>query len=152
MKKILTLIICLCCAYTTLWAAGNPDLNDSDANVIGHVLDKETGEHLSYINVILQGTTIGTTTDNTGHYFLKHLPEGNFVLEFKALGYKTVTEKVTLKKGVTLEINVELEEDRIALDGVVVSANRGGHPKTRSFLSKRPGCPGIHQNKFGKPC
>lgn len=125
MKKILAFIICLYCASTSLWAAGNPDLNDSDANVIGHVLDKETGEHLAYINVILQGTTIGTTTDNTGHYFLKHLPEGNFVLEFKALGYKSVTEKVTLKKGVTLEVNVELEEDRIALDGVVVSANRG---------------------------
>lgn len=31
---------------------------------------------------------------------------------------------MTLKKGKTLEINVELEEDQIALDGVVVSANR----------------------------
>ena len=42
----------------------------------------------------------------------------------KALGYKTISKEVTLKKGKTLEINVELEEDQIALDGVVVSANR----------------------------
>ncbi|GGJ93868.1 TonB-dependent receptor [Parabacteroides faecis] len=99
-------------------------MNASDANVFGHVLDKETGEHLPFITVILKGTTIGTTTDNSGHYFLKNLPEGKFTLEFKYLGYKTVTRDVKLEKGKTQEINVEMEEDRIALDGVVVSANR----------------------------
>ena len=101
-----------------------PELKKSDANIIGHVLDKKTSEHLPYITIALKGTTIGTVTDATGHYFLKNLPEGKFTLEYKALGYKTISKEVTLKKGKTLEINVELEEDQIALDGVVVSANR----------------------------
>lgn len=99
-------------------------MNASDANVFGHVLDKETGEHLPFITIMLKGTTIGTTTDNSGHYFLKNLPEGKFTIEYKFLGYKTVTREVNLIKGKTLEVNVEMEEDRIALDGVVVSANR----------------------------
>ena len=124
MNKFITLILCLCCALTVAQATGEDRLNDSDANVFGHVLDKKTGEHLPFINVLLKGTTIGTTTDNSGHYFLKNLPEGKFTLEYKALGYKTISKEVTLKKGKTLEINVELEEDQIALDGVVVSANR----------------------------
>ena len=121
MNKIITLILCLCCAVTVARATGDDEkMNASDANVFGHVLDKETGEHLPFITVMLKGTTIGTTTDNSGHYFLKNLPEGKFTLEFKYLGYKTVTREVTLVKGKTQEINVELEEDRIALDGVVV--------------------------------
>lgn len=124
MNKIITLILCLCCALTVAWATEEEKMNASDANVFGHVLDKETGEHLPFITVILKGTTIGTTTDNSGHYFLKNLPEGKFSLEFKYLGYKTVTREVKLEKGKTQEINVEMEEDRIALDGVVVSANR----------------------------
>lgn len=125
MNKIITLILCLCCAVTVARATGDDEkMNTSDANVFGHVLDKETGEHLPFITVMLKGTTIGTTTDNSGHYFLKNLPEGKFTLKFKYLGYKTVTREVTLVKGKTQEINVELEEDRIALDGVVVSANR----------------------------
>ena len=124
MNKIITLILCLCCAVTTTWATEEEKMNASDANVFGHVLDKETGEHLPFITVMLKGTTIGTTTDNSGHYFLKNLPEGKFTLEFKYLGYKTVTREVKLEKGKTQEINVEMEEDRIALDGVVVSANR----------------------------
>lgn len=93
--------------------------------MFGHVLEVYTGEHLPFINVLVKGTTIGTSTDHSGHYFLKNLPEGKFTLEFKALSYKTVSHEVTLVNGKTLEVNAELEEDRIALDGVVVSANRG---------------------------
>ena len=55
-------------------------------------------EHLPYITIALKGTTIGTVTDATGHYFLKNLPEGNFILEVSSVGYKTVTRNVTLKK------------------------------------------------------
>lgn len=46
------------------------------------------------------------------------------MMEVSSVGYKTVTRSVTLKKGKTQEENFELEEDAIALDGVVVSANR----------------------------
>lgn len=96
----------------------------TDANIIGHVTDRDTKEHLPYVTILLKGTTIGTTTDATGHYFLKNLPEGTFTLEIRSVGYRTVTKTVNLVKGKTLELNFEIEEDRVALDGVVVSANR----------------------------
>lgn len=120
------LLLSLCYAFMPAMAnePEMPVLNKSDANVIGHVLDKHTKEHLSYITVALKGTTIGTVTDATGHYFLKNLPEGTFTLEVAAVGYKTVRREVTLKKGKTLEEDFEIEEDAVALDGVVVSANR----------------------------
>ena len=126
MKKYLLVLVSLCCALLPALAEHPeyPELRKSDANIIGHILDKKTNEHLPYITVALKGTTIGTVTDATGHYFLKNLPEGNFVLEISSVGYKTISRNVTLKKGKTLEENFEIEEDAIALDGVVVSANR----------------------------
>lgn len=124
MNKIITLILCLCCVIATTRADEAPVLNPSDANIVGHVLDKETGEHLSFITLFLKGTTIGTSTDGSGHYYLKNLPEGKFTLVMKMLGYKTIETPVTLKKGKTLEINLSAEEDAVSLDGVVVSANR----------------------------
>ena len=48
----------------------------TDANIYGHVIDKKTGEHMPFVTIQLKGTTIATTTDKTGHYFLKNLPEG----------------------------------------------------------------------------
>ncbi len=123
MKQLYFILIGLCCAFISA-KADQPVLSKTDANIIGHVVDKTTGEHLSYISVILKGTTIGTMTDNTGHYFLKNLPEGDFMIEVSSVGYKTLSRKVTAKKGITLEENFEIEEDAVSLDGVVVSANR----------------------------
>ena len=99
-------------------------VNPSDANIVGHIIDKKSGEHLPFINLFLKGTTIGTATDATGHYYLKNLPEGEFTLVMKALGYQTIERQVKLKRGKTLEINFEAVEDAVSLDGVVVSANR----------------------------
>ena len=99
-------------------------IKDSDANIVGHVIDKHTKEHLPYIKVVLKGTTIGTATDATGHYHLVNLPEGEFIIEVSAINYKKASREVSLKKGETLEMNFEIEEEIISLEEVVVSANR----------------------------
>lgn len=124
MKKYILFVVGVMCALLSPRTAFADDLNKSDANIIGHVLEKNTKEHLPYISVSLKGTTIGTLTDDTGHYFLKNLPEGDFILQVSAVGYKTLTRNVSLKRGKTLEENFELEEDLVALEGVVVTANR----------------------------
>ena len=98
MKNYIFSLVCLCCTLLPALEGQAalhehpeyPDLRKSDANIVGHILDKNTKEHLPYITVALKGTTIGTVTDATGHYFLKNLPEGNFVLEVSSVGYKTV--------------------------------------------------------------
>lgn len=99
-------------------------INKSDANIVGHIIDKKTQEHMPYVTVAVKNTTISTLTDLTGHYFLKNLPEGEFTIEISSVGYKTISQKVICKKGVTHELNFQVEEDIIALDAVVVSANR----------------------------
>ena len=98
--------------------------NSTDAHICGHVIDKNTGEHLPYIVVLLQGTTIGVTTESTGHYMIRNVPEGTFVVEVSAIGYKTQTHEINVKKGRTYEVNFILEEDHVQIDGVIVSATR----------------------------
>lgn len=124
MKTYLLILIGILCTGIPRAAYAEEPASSSDANIIGHVTDRHTDEHLPFIHISLKGTTIGTMTDETGHYFLKNLPEGDFTVEVHAVGYKTVRRNVALKKGVTVELNFEIEEDLIALDGVVVSANR----------------------------
>lgn len=97
---------------------------DTDAHIYGHIIDGSTGEHLPHIVVILKGTTIGVSSDNTGHYVMRNLPEGKFTLEVSAIGYKTRTQEVEIRKGISLEVNFTLEEDHVLLDGVIVSATR----------------------------
>ena len=77
-----------------------PLMAQYDAHLTGHVLDEATGEHMAFVNVQLKGTTIGTVTDETGHYLLKDLPIGKQTIVFSYMGYET------------LELPVVLEEDK----------------------------------------
>ena len=97
---------------------------NTDANVYGHVKDAKTDEHLPYVIVQVKGTTIGTTTDNTGHFFLKNLPEGTLVIEVKYMGYTTQSKSITIKQDTSKELNFSLSPSDMDLDEVVVSANR----------------------------
>lgn len=96
----------------------------TDAHIMGHVTDRATGDHLGFVTIALRGTTVGTATDATGHYFLKNLPVGEYVITAGSVGYKTASRTVRVERGKTLEVDFVLEEDAVLLDNVVVSANR----------------------------
>ena len=51
----------------------------SDAHIAGHVLDVHTQEHLSFVNVQVEGTALGCLTDESGHFYLKTYPKGNLL-------------------------------------------------------------------------
>lgn len=96
----------------------------TDANIYGHVVDAKSGEHVPYAIIHVKGTTIATTTDMTGHFFLKNMPEGTFTIEAKYMGYTTMSKMVTTKKNTSKELNFNLSPSDLSLDEVVVSANR----------------------------
>ena len=94
--------------------AGNEEIDKisrTDANVFGHVVEKETGNHIPGAAVTIEGTTIGTVTDASGHFKFTNLKVGKWTLKVRILGYKTVTKKINAVKGKTLEVKFELEED-----------------------------------------
>jgi len=97
---------------------------NTDTNIIGHVIDKITKEHIPYINIAIKGTTIGTAADATGHFFLKNLPTGPFVMTASGVGYKTIEKEIDLISGKSLELIFELEPDIMMLENIVVSATR----------------------------
>ena len=121
MKKM---ILAICFLVATTFAMYAAERRLPEASVHGHVLDRNTGEHIPFLVVSLKGTTIGTSTGDSGHYFLEHLPEGTFTLQVSGIGYKTASAEIELKEGISLQVNFQLEEDNVLLDGVVVSANR----------------------------
>ena len=84
MKKYLLVLVGLCCvlSYALAERPDYPELKKSDANIIGHVLDKKTKEHLPYITIALKGTTIGTVTDATGHYFFQSYVAGHCLVTY----------------------------------------------------------------------
>ncbi|MDE6045745.1 MAG: TonB-dependent receptor [Alistipes sp.] len=123
-NHLLTLLLAAAALLPLRAAAWEAPGKHTDANLVGHVVDRETHEHLPYATVAVQGTAYGTTTDASGHYFLKNLPEGECTVEVRALGYATLRKRVVLLCGETTELNFEVAPSGISLDEVVVSASR----------------------------
>ena len=96
----------------------------SDAHIAGHVLDAHTKEHLSFVNVQVEGTALGCLTDESGHFYLKNLPEGELIIVFSMMGYETEKRTVTLRRDTLIEMNVAIAETSFMIDNVVVTANK----------------------------
>ena len=96
----------------------------TDANILGHVVNAKTGEHVPYISVSLKGTTIGAITDESGHFHIANCPVGESVLQVRGVGYKQKEQPVSLSQNKTLELNVMIEPDAIALEQVVVTSTQ----------------------------
>ena len=96
----------------------------ADTNLSGHVIDKETGEHIPFYIVTIPSLKVGTTTDASGHFVLRHLKPGEYVVEASYTGYVTERRTVSLKAGQTTELNFEVAPDAMMLDQVVVTGSK----------------------------
>lgn len=108
----------------------NAQKSHTDANIVGHVVCR--GEHIPYVTISVVGTTIGTTTDETGHYRMINLPVGDLVVKAQSVGYKPVELSVTTKKDHTLTLKFELEEDILGLQEIVITGDRNEKNRTES--------------------
>ncbi len=90
-----------------------PRYNRSISQVRGKVLD-ENSKPLPGVNVIVKGTTIGTSTDFDGNYSIT-IPETSSQLEFSFIGFDT--QILNISSSIH---NVSLTESSESLDEVVV--------------------------------
>ena len=89
--------------------------DEVDRTVSGTVLDGDSKEPLPGVNVVIKGTSIGTTTDGDGKYSL-NVPDEGGVLVFSFIGYAT-QEAIIENRTV---IDVAMVADITSLDEVVV--------------------------------
>ncbi len=91
----------------------------------GKVTDKQTGEALPFVNVVIEGTTMGAATSPEGEYFIINVPVGTYTLTTSMMGYKiTRVENVKVSADMTTRLDFRLEPTVIEGEEVVVTAER----------------------------
>ena len=103
MKKIALLLMCLACSLAVV----------AQQRITGTVYDIDANPIVG-ANVILKGTTNGTTTDGSGAFSIVATPQS--VLQISYLGYET--REITV--GNRTSLDVKLESSSLAMDEVVV--------------------------------
>ncbi len=88
------------------------------AQVVGKVTDPN-GEPLSNVNIYLQDTYTGTTTNDDGNYSLGINAPGEYQIVFQFLGYKSATKSIS-PTSFPYILNITLTEETTSLDEVVI--------------------------------
>lgn len=104
-KHTILLVVFLSFLFTSMYA---------QTTITGKVVD-ESGVALPGVNILVKGTTKGTSSDFDGNYQISASQED--VLVFSYLGFKTKEVTVTSNT-----VNVTMEADASQLDEVVVTA------------------------------
>ncbi|MFQ6610614.1 MAG: carboxypeptidase-like regulatory domain-containing protein, partial [Fidelibacterota bacterium] len=98
MKRIFS-ILCL----STILFGGNT------GKITGKVTDKATGDPLIGVNIMLEGTTIGTATDQNGNYLILNITPDVYTMTANMIGYATLINKeVKVIADLTTTIDMEL--------------------------------------------
>lgn len=92
--------------------------------ITGKITDSNTNKPLSFANIRVETTTLGTSANIDGNYELK-IPRGNYKLISSYIGYYSDT--LVIKPGITnQEINFSLKQSKVDLPEIVV--NPGVNP------------------------
>ncbi len=121
-------IIFLSLILNSFSSFSNPTENrpPTDANIFGHVIDAENGEHIPFANIIIKGFRIGGITDASGHYILSNLPPGKHILVAQSMGYAKKEVEFEAIHDKNVEVDIILERTGIDLEEVVLTASPTG--------------------------
>ncbi|MEZ4802848.1 MAG: DUF5686 and carboxypeptidase regulatory-like domain-containing protein [Gelidibacter sp.] len=77
---------------------------------------------LPSVNIYIENTFTGTTTNDAGNYELNITSTGDYRIVFQYLGYKTLKKSITIDK-LPYTLDVQLVEEEISLNEVVINSD-----------------------------
>jgi vitamin B12 transporter len=151
MKKIITCIVIIQCFGLSLLRGQN------STRIRGILLD-ETGTPLVGGNIVIPGTSIGTSTDMKGEFLLE-IPADTKLLSFSFLGYTPVevapeeTMRITLQPDATLidEVVIKAQKPTILITAEKTTVFSASSPLTSSgnTYNVLKNLPGVILNSDG---
>ncbi|QNJ98644.1 TonB-dependent receptor [Constantimarinum furrinae] len=89
-------------------------------SLTGTITNAETNEALM-ATVYLPSLEKGTVSNLDGGYTITNIPNGNYTVIFSALGFETVSRKISFSEGNTIQLNMVLAESAVEMDAVIIS-------------------------------
>ena len=133
MKKLFSVLMFCCFSLTTVFA-------QQTTEVRGRVTD-ENKQPLIGVDVVLEGTSIGVSTNEKGFYELRNVPIGKQTIVFSYLGFQTLkirTDVAPNPSGTHTHLDVQLSEELTALQEVeVIGRKESSYKNTNSFIGTK---------------
>lgn len=100
------------------------DISAQNVKVYGVITNALNNEPISFANVVVDGTSLGTTSDIDGRYELMELQPGVYNFKCSFIGFNTIIQsEVQLTTNKSLRLDFKMEENAQVIDEVQVKAN-----------------------------
>ena len=100
-------------------------LAGTTGKIAGRIVDKETGEPLIGINVVVKGTSLGAATDLDGYYSILSIPPGVHTAIASMVGYSSViVDEINVLVDQTATVNIQMVSQAVEAGVVEVIAER----------------------------
>ena len=93
------------------------------ATISGTVRDNSTGEPLSYTNIVILESDLGTASDVNGYYIIPSVKNGTFIIKFMMMGYTSIEKKLIINDS-NIRADINLNPEILDVNEVTVSAER----------------------------
>ena len=142
MKKLSTTLIFFLLSTLAIFS--------QNAIIKGKVFNPINNEPVPFANVIIQGTTTGTSTDLDGNYEISGLEPKLYNLEATSLGFrKAVVYEIQTFNNRPVNIDIELTEDAQLLEGVEITASPFSKKEEAPVSMRTIGVSEIERNPGG---
>ena len=99
-------------------------------SINGFVREEKTGEPISYANVFLSNTTLGSATNRDGYFVIKNVPEGSYEINVTMIGYGVYKNEIKMSKEKSTRLEIYLNEEIIETSEILVTAERQKFERT----------------------
>ena len=122
MRKVFFTLLCL--VGTMLYAVPEGgDIKDGNS-IFGHVIEDGSEENVAFATVLIVETGEGTMSNEQGQFVFRNLPSGKYTLRVSMIGYENAVKEITVGSEFAAVAHFRLKIQSVAMDEVVVSANR----------------------------
>ena len=96
----------------------------STATISGFIRDDASGEPISYANVFLSNSSIGSASNSDGYFVISGIPLGPVEINATMIGYAVFKEQIDLSSAESVRLEIRLKEEAIKGTEVLVTAER----------------------------
>lgn len=110
--------------FTLVMVYDNGFTQTEYGTIEGRVLNKQTGEPIIGVNVVISGTFMGAATDQEGRFIIEKVKPGKYFILCSAIGFRKMERLVQITAGKSGMVNFELEETAVQMRGIIVTASK----------------------------
>ena len=107
-----------------LFSFANNICQDRYGKISGNIIDFSTKKGLPNVNIYLSKTTIGTTSDFNGVYYINKVPAGEYILVVSMIGYEPGVKRIKILEGSNLSADFLLKPKPVELDLVEIIGDK----------------------------